>query len=130
MVSHSHSWHISEILIKTNTQYCQHQLTQKAPLSAVFAFSIIATLLAAAWSRYGFLQVSSYIQSTIKGETKGFTCRDQHYITEIVSVDPLVMWIEDFVSFSEADQVIAVGYFFFPYSTHYFLPSYPYLSLL
>lgn len=74
-----------------------------------FAFSIAAVLVAAAWSKYRFRFSLDGNRASTKNSGSKFFCQDQKYATEIVSVDPLVIWIEDFVSASEADEVIAIG---------------------
>ncbi|TVY23685.1 Prolyl 4-hydroxylase [Lachnellula hyalina] len=38
-----------------------------------------------------------------------FVCEDHHYTTEIISTDPLLIYINNFISAREAEAIIAVG---------------------
>ena len=67
-----------------------------------FGFAVVAGLLAAL--------LGLYVQKGKKEEI--FSCREQKYMTEIVSIDPLVIYINDFVSQSEASQLVSLGFFF------------------
>jgi hypothetical protein len=65
-----------------------------------FGFAVVAGLLAALFGRY--------VQKWKKEEV--FFCEEQKYMTEIVSLDPLVIYINDFVSQSEASKLISLGF--------------------
>jgi hypothetical protein len=67
-----------------------------------FGFAVVASLLAALFGHY--------LQKGKKEEV--FSCEEQKYITEIVSLDPLVIYINDFVSQSEASKLISLGFIF------------------
>ena len=67
-----------------------------------FGFAVVAGLLAALFGRY--------VQKGNKEEV--FVCEEQKYMTEIVSLDPLVIYINDFVSQSEASKLISLGFIF------------------
>jgi len=69
-----------------------------------FGFAVVAGLLAALLGRY--------VQKGGKEEV--FFCKEQKYMTEIVSLDPLVIYINDFVSQSEASQLVSLGFLFPP----------------
>jgi prolyl 4-hydroxylase len=55
---------------------------------------------------------------------EGFLCKTGQYTTEIVSVDPLLIYINNFVDKSEIEGLIAEGFVFL--SLHPF-PSFPIL---
>lgn len=38
-----------------------------------------------------------------------YVCVDQHYTTEIISIEPLVIYINDFVSPAEAAAIVEIG---------------------
>ena len=67
-----------------------------------FSFAVVASLFAALFGHY--------LQKGKKEEV--FSCEEQKYMTEIVSLDPLVIYINDFVSQSEASKLISLGFIF------------------
>ena len=67
-----------------------------------FGFAVVAGLLVALFGRY--------LQKGKKEEVS--SCEEQKYMTEIVSLDPLVIYINDFVFQSEASKLISLGFIF------------------
>jgi hypothetical protein len=67
-----------------------------------FGFAVVVGFLAALFGRY--------VQKGRREEV--FACEEQKYMTEIVSLDPLVIYINDFISQSEADKLISLGFIF------------------
>ena len=60
----------------------------------------------------------AYLSTTLKPEAAGLsttsdelplTCESHKYTSEIVSLDPLVIYINNFTSYEEAEQLIKVG---------------------
>lgn len=94
--------------------------TAEIPLRKIVlsSYAIAALLVAAYWSSYSYSFTFSPFQAffgTLRAPPP-FVCEPHQYTTEIVSIDPLLIYINNFVSAEEADLLIAEGYLFLPFS--------------
>lgn len=71
--------------------------------------AIFSALLLGLWTRSGERTSSSVKDIFSFGANEEYVCQDQQYTTEIISVDPLMIYINDFVSREEARDLVAVG---------------------
>lgn len=68
--------------------------------------AIFAALLASLWSsKY----TPKYI-SLLLSKKPDFVCEQHHYTTEIISTSPLLIYIKNFITTSEASALITLGY--------------------
>ncbi|KUJ16185.1 uncharacterized protein LY89DRAFT_669730 [Mollisia scopiformis] len=74
------------------------------------SYAIAAIFIAASWSSYSYGISFSPWQAVLGSlRTPAFVCEPHQYTTEIVSIDPLLIYINNFVSASEAELLIAEG---------------------
>jgi len=77
------------------------------PSRKIVVWSSVLVVLIAALSRYmGWQGLLG------RGKGEGFVCEEGSYTTEIISIDPLVIYINNFTSEREIEELITVGYVF------------------
>ncbi|KAE8442562.1 hypothetical protein EG329_003049 [Mollisiaceae sp. DMI_Dod_QoI] len=80
---------------------------QKIVLSS---YAVAGILIAAYWSSYSYGFSFSPWQAVIGSlRSPPFVCEPHQYTTEIVSIDPLLIYINNFISASEAELLVATG---------------------
>ena len=59
-------------------------------------------------------ETNSYPEEPLSGENLLKACADHQYTTEIISLDPLLIYINNFTSAREAEELIKLGYAYLP----------------
>lgn len=92
-----------------SSNICQGPKATELPLLKIVLSSYAITALLVASYSYGF--PFSPLQTLFSNSReKPFVCEPHQYTTEIVSIDPLLIYINNFVSDKEAVGLIATGY--------------------
>jgi prolyl 4-hydroxylase len=92
------------LTLKTTNKMKSWLATRKTALSSALSAAALAAVLTA------FMGKDSTWAALKTGEkNEGFVCEPHQYTTEIISVDPLVVYINNFVSPRESQLLIALG---------------------
>jgi len=83
----------------------QTQIYLPSKRTALGSACAAAALLAAFWSNQRYDNIESSLPTP-----ENYKCKPHAYTTEIVSLDPLLIYINDFLSSEEANLLVALGY--------------------